>query len=245
MFPAGIGGGFAIVEPLLKEITMSIEDPANLPDIDHEIRINELRHEAEELAGGPMTFHESEDCPPEIAEQFMQSVVNMERAGWTTHHDQLKEDGIVMPPDADLDDAQLHAKLWEIIHGLAERRVFISNTNHLSDRELYKYLREDVFHETVVNMRFPPHGAYHIDILSSGSDEDTWLHFKYFADAQYRRRWMEQFPDYDMPPHEDPPYDRDRLLPQCTYGPPPEDPEYYRDLYGPFEDEEENDEPSV
>jgi hypothetical protein len=45
---------------------------------------------------------------------------------------------------------------------------------------------------------------------------------KYFADEEWREDWLKQFPDYSMPDAEDPPYDRDRLLPQPTYGPPPD-----------------------
>lgn len=36
---------------------------------------------------------------------------------------------------------------------------------------------------------------------------------KYYADEETRRQWKNDFPDYEMPEHEDPPYDRDRLLP--------------------------------
>ena len=60
-------------------------------------------------------------------------------------------------------------------------------------------------------------------MLSSGSDEDTYLYLKYLANEKWRADWLKDFPDYVMPEHEDPPYDRNRLLPQPTYGPPCDD----------------------
>ena len=62
--------------------------------------------------------------------------------------------------------------------------------------------------------------ACHYQLLSSGSEEDTYLYLKYFADEEWRKDWLKQFPDHNMPDPEDPPYDRDRLLPQPRYGPP-------------------------
>lgn len=66
----------------------------------------------------------------------------------------------------------------------------------------------------------PPGWSCHLDVVGSGSEEDTLLYMRYFADEKSRASWLGSFPDYEMPEHEDPAYDRDRLLPQRVYGTP-------------------------
>jgi hypothetical protein len=41
-----------------------------------------------------------------------------------------------------------------------------------------------------------------------------FLYHKFYASEESRQRWLRDFPDEPMPPHEDPPYDRDGNLPQ-------------------------------
>ena len=43
---------------------------------------------------------------------------------------------------------------------------------------------------------------------------DTYLYLKYYADEDWRAAWLADFPDYDMPAHENPLHDRDHRLPQ-------------------------------
>jgi hypothetical protein len=61
------------------------------------------------------------------------------------------------------------------------------------------------------------YSAWRIDLIGSGSEEDIYLWMKYYADEETRRQWKSDFPDYEMPEHEDPPYDRDRHLPGAGY----------------------------
>jgi len=116
---------------------------------------------------------ENPDTPPEITEQFWSSVLAYETAGQTTHYRQLQEDGIELPPPDELDDAALTAKLWEIIHALARRNVFMSRTDHWSDRELYEHLVHDTLHEVTAD--FPPDSGWncHIDFLSAAATRTT------------------------------------------------------------------------
>ena len=64
--------------------------------------------------------------------------------------------------------------------------------------------------------------AWHLDLLGSGSGEDTHLYLKHYAEEDERRRWRGDFPSDEMPGHEDPPYNRDRHLPRPTDKLPPE-----------------------
>ena len=182
-------------------------------------RIAELKRQAEELTGGKMVTGEMKETPPEVEEGFWQYVVNYEKAPWTTNFKQLEEAGIDLPAPDTLKDEQLTKKLWEVIHGLALLRVFLDETDHLSDRELYTELWSDMLREEVKAMPPDPDGAYHLSPLGGCSDEDIQLQMKYYADEEWRQQWQKDFPDFVMPEHEDPPYDRDRLLPQPDYGP--------------------------
>src|SRR3954447_20882722 len=104
---------------------MAEENPGPLGPIEQQIEIIGLKREAAELTDGQMTVWESEDCPPDVALPFWENVVAYERAPWTTHFEQLTAAGVTLPSPEELDDAQLRAKLHELIERLAARRVFL------------------------------------------------------------------------------------------------------------------------
>jgi hypothetical protein len=193
--------------------------------VEREKRIAELKRQAEELTGGKMVEGEMEDTPPEVAEQFWEQVVAYEKAPWTTNFKQLEEAGIELPAPKSLSDEQLTKKLWEVIRALALLRVFLDETDHLSDRELYTALWTDMLREEVKAMPPDPDGACHLSPLGGCSEEDIQLQMKYYADEEWRQHFREEFPDFVMPEHEDPPYDRDRLLPQPNYDGPGREPD--------------------
>ena len=103
--------------------------------------------------------------------------------------------------------------MWEVIRGLALLGAYLHNTDHLSDRELYEYLWTDALREPAVLQPTDPDFAYHFDLIGSGSEEDTRLYLKYYADEKERRSWAKEWPEDILPDHEQPPFDRDRQLP--------------------------------
>ncbi len=156
--------------------------PANGSDkpdqTDLEKKIEQLKRKAEELAGGRMVDGKSGECPPDVEEQFWDQVVAYESAPWTTHFKQLEEAGVQLPAPEELNDKELTAKLWEIIRRLAFMRVFLSQTDHLSDRELYTLLWTDTLREETKALPMDGDSAWHIDLLGSGSEEDTQLYLR-------------------------------------------------------------------
>jgi hypothetical protein len=117
---------------------------------------------------------ESDRLSSQEREQFWRRVVEFETAPSTTHFQQLTDVGLELPdPDAvNLDDERLSATSWTMIAALAALHVFISQTNHLSDRELYTLLWHEVLRDEVPMLPDDP-GAWHVDLLSSGSDAHT------------------------------------------------------------------------
>ena len=183
-----------------------------------EDKIEDLKRRAEELCGGEMEIANLDDYPAEIEEAFWEHVVGYEEAPWTTHFQQLENAGVSLPAPDSLKDEELTEKLWEVIQKLALLHVFIGDTDHLSDRELYTHLWTESLREETKAMPMDANCAWHIQMLGSGSEEDTHLYLKYYADEDWRRRWHNDWPNDLIPEHEDPPYDRDRLLPKPDYG---------------------------
>jgi hypothetical protein len=183
-------------------------------------RIEDLKRRAEQLCDGKMELAGLDDCPAETEESFLKHVVDYEEAPWTTHFHELEMKGVSLPQPDSLNDQELTAKLWEVIHKLALLRVFIEQTDHLSDRDLYTHLWTDSLREETKLLPAAGNSAWHIQILGGCSEEDNQLYLKYYADDAWRRHWHEDFPNDSVPAHQDPPYDRDILLPKPDYSAP-------------------------
>ena len=182
-------------------------------DIDKQKHIQDLQRRAEEFVGGELSFFESEEISQDLREQFWERVVAFEKAGWITSFELLVKGGMALPAPDELDDSQLTAKLWEVIRGLAMLRMFLYNTDHLSDRELYEELWHEVLREESPVMPINENSACHIDLAGSGSEEDSELYLRYYADEETRQCWAKDWLNDAMPEQETPPYDRDRNLP--------------------------------
>src|SRR5215216_5527282 len=184
-------------------------------DNDQEARIAKLRQELEKLGLSPLSL---ESMPADMEEEFLRHVLEYETAEPISLFRLIQNAGLEMPVPDQLDDNSLTAKLQELIKRMATLGAYLLHTNHLSDRELYEYLYHDGLREEAVLFPENPSYAYMIDLTGSGSDEDNLVYLKYYADEEYRKQWAHDWPDDPMPPHEEPPFDRDSSLPQSPLG---------------------------
>ena len=180
-----------------------------------EERIAKLRAELEKLGGSTSTL---ESMPADMEEEFLRHVLEYETAQPISLLRLLENSGLQVPAPETLDDDALKLKLKEIIEKMASLGAYLLHTNHVSDRDLYKYLYDDALREETVLFPENPSYAYMIDLTGSGSEEDNQTYLKYYANADYRRQWRRDWPDDVIPEHEDPPFDRDRFLPQSPLG---------------------------
>jgi hypothetical protein len=192
---------------------MSLTHFAEEPN--QEQRIAKLREEIKKLGGSAMSI---EDMPADLEEEFLRHVLEYETAEPISLFSMLENSGLELPIPDDLSDDYLISKLQETIETLSSLGVYLLHTDHLSDRELYEYLFNDGLREDAVLFPENPSYAYMIDLTGSGSEEDNQIYLKHYADDQHRKQWKLDWPEDVIPDHEDPPFDRDRHLPQSPIG---------------------------
>ncbi len=183
-------------------------------------RIEQLKRRTREVVGDDMIVGGSDAAPLDIEEQFWKNMLAFETAPLMTRRELLEQDGIRPVDSLDLSEEEVHAELWHLVEGLARRRIYLESTDHLSNRELYQLLVECVLdQETEV---IPPELGWncHVSIQEYGrpGDEDgSETYLRFYADELTREQWANDFPEDQLPPHEEPPYDRDRFLPKPEY----------------------------
>ncbi|MEO8215741.1 MAG: hypothetical protein ABI718_01535 [Acidobacteriota bacterium] len=122
----------------------------------------------------------------------------------------LRDGGLVIPEEAELHEAELHAKLWEILEAMFRVGMVLDQTDHLSDRELYRYLVDSALTEETVLSEGS--GTWFLSPIGGCSEEDIQVWLRYYADEGEREDYRQD--GETVPEHATLPYDRDRLLPQ-------------------------------
>ena len=127
-------------------------------------------------------------------------------------HELLAKRGIVIIPEAELSDSRLRKSLKILIDSLAVEKIYLDNTDHLSDRSLYGKIVSELLPRT-----FAVGGDdWDLHDFAAAFDEETrQIYLAFYADDAQREIWGEDS-DFELPvpPRRARLYDRDRHLPQ-------------------------------
>ncbi|CAN5439470.1 hypothetical protein BH23VER1_BH23VER1_25960 [soil metagenome] len=173
--------------------------------------------EEEADAGDPFAAAPFSDPDPRPDDPSIYSTLDylraLEDAPETTLLEELSARGEDFPPLGEIQDESLCARLWHLIRCLARMRVFLHWTDHLSDRNLYAALVERRLREPVLQIPLDDRSALQIDMAECDSNDEQDPFLRYYATPEDRATWQEEDPATPLPPHADPPFDRDRHLP--------------------------------
>ncbi len=128
-------------------------------------------------------------------------------------YDEIVGAGVELPPAEEMSDAEVSRTLDRMIEALAGMNVCVTSTDHLSDRELYRRMCDDVLREPTEVFPGSELGVTTIDIIGGCSEEDIQVYLTYYADDETREMWASDWPEDPLPEKKPHPYDRDRLLP--------------------------------
>jgi hypothetical protein len=180
---------------------------------EQERHIQEMKERLFKKGGSSMDLFIQDSLALDMKEKILEGILSMEEAEERQLFDYLEEEGISLPQPETLNDAQVQDKLWEVIQAMAGLNQYLYHTDHLSNRQLYEALWNDILREAASINPDDDSSAGYIDILGGCSEEDSQNRLKYYADEDEREYWAEEYPEDSIPDHEDPPYDRDRHLP--------------------------------
>lgn len=172
-------------------------------DIEQLMRNAELRNQLEPYFDESIGWIDRKRVPTHIENEFLASMLAWERAPILQIADWFSP-RLELPSPDEMNEVELHEKLWEVVHQLFDQRIVLDFTDHLSDRELYCLIFRDILPSYEKKLSVKEH-FLHWDCSDLGEDAETWL--RYYASEEDRENWAEEF-HAAIPPHEDAPYQR-------------------------------------
>lgn len=134
-----------------------------------------------------------------------------------TLNDVLRREDYDALASASVDGFQLRGRLWELIYALAGKLVFIRYSDHLNDRELYRQLTELVLPLPASLLSLEPGHPLFLRMYEADPAQATRIWLRFYADSQTLERWAYEFPTYELPPAQRPPFARDHWLPSPSW----------------------------
>ncbi len=149
-----------------------------------------------------------------LVEAMSRWMQQLSDAPMTTWAQELEVRGYNFEYHPDYSDAEIHEKLWKLIFALAGMKVYLTNSDHLSDRHLYRRLTQRYTQQPIAQIPFADGTGCMIDVVGSETQDnpDAWL--RYYASSRERMEWAKQNVGKTLPPSEEMKYPRESNLPK-------------------------------
>jgi hypothetical protein len=109
-------------------------------------RIKKLQQDLSDLCGGMAIFKKSPALPAEVQESDLEDILAFESVGkGTSLFEGLQAHGLDLPQPEKLDERQSRRKAMEVLHALADLKIFLVGFDKMNGRELYRTL----WHQTL------------------------------------------------------------------------------------------------
>jgi len=187
---------------LLRKMLVVVRFRRPHPEDVEQLLLNaKLRDELEPYYDESLKILESGRVPIRVENDFLTAMLAWEKAPILQIRDWFHPP--LDPPAVEsLDSDQLHRQLWQLVHRLADRRVFLDFTDHLSDRQLYLLILRDILPSQEKMVDLASHCIY---FNCAETDHEIWL--RYYASEEERQDWLEESGE-SLPPVECSPYPR-------------------------------------
>jgi hypothetical protein len=174
---------------------MSLRRGSNAADLDDLLLNARLRDELEPYYDESLDLLNWRRLPTDQENEFLASMLAWERAPVLPIASWFEPELRIPSPEA-LRDEEVHEVLWRIIDRLAEKRIFIEQADHLSDRQLYCVIYRDIL--PAPEKRLDPPRPLRFSCVDARTDPETWLRF--YASDDEREQWAEEMDDVAPPP---------------------------------------------
>jgi hypothetical protein len=172
-------------------------------EVDQLLLNAQLRDELEPYVDESMEVINLDVMTTQVENEYLASMLEWERAPILPISRWFRPE-LRLPPPEELNDADLHVHLWDVIHKLYRKRVALDFTDHLSDRELFCLIRRDILPS--LEKKIPRRNAFlHWQCIDAHDSPDVWL--RYYATQEEREGWAVES-GLDLPPSQAPPFPR-------------------------------------
>ncbi len=160
-----------------------VRSPEN--EVDQLLLNAQLRDDLEPYMDESVELVDVSQMSTQEENHFLQAMLRWERSP-VIPISQWFEPELQLPHPDTLSDRNLSKVMWDALERLAEQRVYLQCTSHLSDRELYCVLYRDILPTTEKKLDLPQNNLIW-KLVDLESDPVIWL--TYYADDQERRHW--------------------------------------------------------